>query len=223
MSAPRIGCEPERGPRPSLDASMFARRNELDALVHRAASGEQRAWSLLVRRFDATIRSVARRHGLAEADRDEVAQRTWLALYRHIGRLRSHPAVGGWLVTTARRESLKILAAAKREVLVEEPQPPEADDASPLEAEVLEAERRAALHRALAHVPEQERRLMRVMLREPAPTYDEISAALGIPKGSIGPTRGRCVARLRGDERFVCAVRGTVRRPLPGHDLSPST
>jgi RNA polymerase sigma factor (sigma-70 family) len=220
MTGQRIGCDGSRAPQPSLGASMFARRDDLDALVHRAAAGEQRAWTLLIHRFDATIRSVARQYGLIDADRDEVAQRTWLALYRHIGRLRSHPAVGGWLVTTARRESLKILAAARREVPVGEPQPLEPDDAPPPETRLMEAEQRAALRRALEDVPEHERRLMQVMLREPAPSYDEISEALGIPKGSIGPTRGRCVARLRGDERLVCAVRGTARRPLPGHDLA---
>ena len=73
------------------------------------------------------------------------------------------------------------------------------------------------MRRALDTVPEHERRLMRLLMREPAPSYDEVSAELGIPKGSIGPTRGRCVARLRGDQHLASVVHG---RPRPGHDLA---
>ena len=85
----------------------------VNALVHRAARGEERAWTLLVGRFDATVRSLARRYGLNDADRDEVAQRTWLALFRHIERLTTHPALAGWLITTARNECLRVIAVAQ--------------------------------------------------------------------------------------------------------------
>ena len=150
---PSITCELARAERVPVEIRRLTGRDDLDALVHRAASGEERAWTLLVGRFDKTIRSLARRYGLSTPDSDEVAQRTWLAVYRHIDRLRSHPAVAGWMTTTARHECLRVLAARKRELPVEEPVDGHEADHAPLDREILEAERREALHRALETVP----------------------------------------------------------------------
>ena len=205
---PRITCELARSEGVPVEIKRLAGRDDLDALVHRAASGEERAWTLLVGRFDKTIRSLTRRYGLSKPDSDEVAQRTWLALYRHIERLRTHPAIVGWLTTTARNECLRVLATRKREMPVEDPIAGHEADFAQLDHDILEAERREALHRALETVPEHEQRLMRLLLHEPQLSYDEISAALGIPKGSIGPTRGRCVARLRRHQELVRVVEG---------------
>jgi RNA polymerase sigma factor (sigma-70 family) len=196
--------------------STLVRRDDLRTLVHRAAAGDERAWTLLVGRFDATIRQVARRHGLTESDRDEVAQRTWCALLRHIDRVHTHPALAGWLITTARRECLRVLAAGRRERPTDTVEDRVADDPA-LDERLLAEERHRALHAAIDRVPEHERRLLRLMLSRPDLSYDEIGALLDLPKGSIGPTRGRCVARLRGDCVLVGVVHG---RPAPGHDLA---
>jgi RNA polymerase sigma factor (sigma-70 family) len=131
----------------------------------------------------------------------------WLILVRHIGRLRNHPAVAGWLVTTARRECLKVLAANHRELPVDDPTASSEPEAPHIDEEMLATERSAALRRALECAPDHEQRLMWLLLREPDLSYDEISATLGIPKGSIGPTRGRCLARLRTDRRLCAVVR----------------
>jgi RNA polymerase sigma factor (sigma-70 family) len=203
---PSITCELVRTERVPAQLSLRGGHNDIGPLVDRAARGEERAWTLLIGRFDAMIRSVARRYGLSAYDRDEVAQRTWLALYRHIERLRSHPALAGWLTTTARNECLRVLAAGKREFPVEEPVGGREADDAPVDDQLLAAERREALDRALETVPEHERRLMRLLLQEPQLSYDEISAALGVPKGSIGPTRGRCLARLRDNDHLVSAI-----------------
>jgi RNA polymerase sigma factor (sigma-70 family) len=213
VSGSRTTCAVARSER----TISLARQNDVNALVHRAAAGEQRAWTLLVGRFDATVRGLARRYGLSDADRDEVAQRTWLALYRHIDRLKEHPAVAGWLITTAKNECLRVIAARKREVPVEEPIGGREPDEASVEDELFAAERREALRRAVESAPEHERRLVEMLLHEPPLSYDEISAALRIPKGSIGPTRGRFVARLRGDRHLASVVHG---RPVPGHDLA---
>jgi RNA polymerase sigma factor (sigma-70 family) len=191
----------------SAVAIPSGRRDELGLLLERAAQGDQRAWSALVARFDRAIHAVARRHGLCVADQDEVAQRTWLAFVRHIGRLRDHPAVAGWLITTARRECVRLLSASGREIPSESPASVHEPLAPPIDDEVLTAERRDALHRALEAVPVHEQRLMRLLLTRPELSYDEISAVLGMPKGSIGPTRGRCIARLREDRQLteICA------------------
>ena len=192
-------------------------RDDLNALAHRAASGDERAWQLLIGRLDATLKAVTRRFALSPADRDDVAQRTWLALLRHVGRLTDHPAIAGWLATTARHECLRVLASTRREIPVDEPDLGSLPDHASPDDELLAAERRAALHRALNRVPEHEQRLMRFLLSKPDLSYDEVSSALGIPKGSIGPTRGRCVARLRDDRHLSGVVHGV---PHPGHDLT---
>jgi RNA polymerase sigma factor (sigma-70 family) len=210
--APRTTCTAVRTP----SAQRPLRREDVGTLVHRAAGGDQHAWRLLIGRFDATIRSVARRHGLNDADRDEVAQRTWLALSRHIGSLRSHPAIAGWLLTTARHESLRVLASRRRELPCEDPIEGREPESEPIDEQLIAAERANALHGALARVPVHEQRLLRLMVTHPELSYDELSAKLGIPKGSIGPTRGRCISRLRGDRHLASVVHG---RPLPGHDL----
>ena len=214
MTMPRTTCTSARE---QFAGVPRARHDDVNALVHRAARGEERAWTLLVGRFDATVRSLARRYGLNDADRDEVAQRTWLALFRHIERLTTHPALAGWLITTARNECLRVIAARRREVPVDEPIAGREADECRIDDELLEAEQREALRRAVDGVPEHERKLMQLLLQEPPLSYDEISATLGIPKGSIGPTRGRCVARLRGDRHLASVIHG---RPMPGHDLA---
>ena len=214
MTMPRTTCTSARE---QFAGVQRARHDDVNELVHRAARGEERAWTLLVGRFDATVRSLARRYGLNDADRDEVAQRTWLALFRHIERLTTHPALAGWLITTARNECLRVIAARRREVPVDEPIAGREPDQRRIDDELLEAEQREALRRAVDGVPEHERKLMQLLLQEPPLSYDEISAKLGIPKGSIGPTRGRCVARLRGDRHLASVIHG---RPMPGHDLA---
>ena len=78
-------------------------------------------------------------------------------------------------------------------------------------------ERREAIRQAILRLPAHERRLVALLLREPDLTYQEVSAMLSIPKGSIGPTRGRCIARLRGDRHLLNVITG---RPQPGHDLA---
>ena len=192
------------------------RGSDANALVQAAAAGDQRAWGLLVARFDVTIRAQARRHGLAPHDRDEVAQRTWLALHRHVDKLGTHPAIGGWLILTARRESLRVLAASKRELPAEDPVAGRESTDPPIDDALLASEREA-IRQAILRLPVHERRLVALLLREPDLTYQEVSAMLSIPKGSIGPTRGRCIARLRGDRHLVNVITG---RPQPGHDLA---
>jgi RNA polymerase sigma factor (sigma-70 family) len=210
----RITCPVE----PGDSRTPLPRRDDVPTLVHRAAAGEERAWTLLVQRFDATIRSVARGYRLNDADRDEVAQRTWLALVRHIAQVRDQAALAGWLVTTARRECLKVLGASERTLPIDDTVVEASATDEPLEERLLAQERHDALHRALADVPEHQRRLMRLLLNEA--DYDEVSATLGIPKGSIGPTRGRCIARLRQHSALADVVNAARSRPLPGHDLN---
>jgi RNA polymerase sigma factor (sigma-70 family) len=181
---------------PSVAVSPAA-EEPLDALIRRAHSGDQAAWDVLVARYASLVWSVARAHRLAPADAADVAQTTWLRLVEHLGRLREPERLPAWLVTTARRECLRLLQQGRREYpdtvtdgLVDE------QDA-PVDAGLLADERDATLWRCFRRLSEQCQLILRILMAAPPPTYADISAALGIPVGSIGPTRGRCLERLR--------------------------
>ena len=180
-----------------LDAREVERlRRLLNEMVAAAAEGDQAAWSDLVARFRGRVIRVARGHGLDAHQADDVAQETWLRLYRNLGNVRDPFSLGAWIETTARRESLRVLAGRRREELtgddvgIDLPALDGTDDA------VLE-ERKAALARGMMKLNGRQRALMQSLLVEPAPSYADVSVRVGIPIGSIGPTRGRCVRRLR--------------------------
>ena len=184
----------------SLTDRQAARRGErgTEALVAAAAAGEPQAWSQLIDRYAVLIRSVCRAHRLADADTDDVAQLTWLRAVEHIGRLRDPDRFGAWIGTTARHECLRVLRGGKRVVpTADEIQGPLFAEHADPEETALAAERRAAVREALAVLPPRQRTLLRLLHSEPAPSYEAIGSALGMPVGSIGPTRGRALERLR--------------------------
>lgn len=181
------------------------RRDDITTLVLGAKRGDQAAWDALVARFGVTIRAVARRHRLSQADQDDVAQRTWLLLVEHLHSIRDPRALAQWLATTARRECLRVLEASRREIPVDD-LPAEQSDPGLVHEEAARAERGAALRRAVDVLPGRQRTLMRTLLAHPNSTFDEMSSALGIPRGSLGPTHGRCVARLRRDPHLARIV-----------------
>ena len=184
----------------SLTDRRAAQRGERDtaSLVEAAAAGEAQAWQELIDRYAVLIRSVCRSHRLCEADGEDVAQLTWLRAVEHIGRLRDPERFGAWVATTARRECLRVLQGRKRVV-------PTCDEVrNPLfaahvdEEEIaVAAERRAAVRQALTVLPSKQQTLLRLLHSEREPSYDVISSTLGMPIGSIGPTRGRALERLR--------------------------
>ena len=185
----------ERVPRPEPDDSSL----DVAWLVRRAAAGDRSAWERLVAQYARLIWAMTRDFRLAESDAADVAQVTWLRLLEHIDRL-EHPArVGSWLVTTARHECLRSVAAQKR--MVPGGDGLALDDVARHEPEIDErllAEERAEVVRdALARLPWRWQRLIELQMADPPASYAEISEQLGLPVGSIGPTRGRCLARLR--------------------------
>lgn len=183
----------------------------MSELVALAADGDQGAWREIVGRYSGLVWSVARSHNLSHTDADEVSQTTWLRLVEHLGRLREPERMGGWLAATARHESARVLRRAGRELLDDAPADgPDftSSDPSP-EALVLESERRELLMQALGELSDRCRRLLRVLASSPPPSYAEVSEALGIPVGSIGPTRARCLENLR----RVLVAQGAIPHP----------
>jgi RNA polymerase sigma factor (sigma-70 family) len=184
----------------------FSARSDLSCLARNAADGDEFAWSELVRRLDGVLRGVARRYRLAAADVDDVVQTTWLRAVDHLGRLNDPGAIAGWLIVTARREAMRTLQRGVREVLTDDTS--EFDDPDPASPDmlVIERERRMALHGAVERLSGRQRVLLTSMLASPAPTYEQLSARLAMPVGSIGPTRDRALARLRDDPDLTRAV-----------------
>jgi len=170
--------------------------------VKGAADGDRAAWESLVDAYGGLIWAITRNHRLLAGDAADVSQTVWLRLLENIERLNDPGRVGAWLATTARRECLRVSARRKRTVLVAderdlEPDPLYARTAVELDDGLLLAERDEALRAAFETLNPRCRELLRLMLLDPAPSYEEISAALDMPVGSIGPTRGRCLDKLR--------------------------
>jgi RNA polymerase sigma factor (sigma-70 family) len=165
--------------------------------VRLAASGERAAWEAIVDRYEGLLWGIARGHRLDEASASDVVQATWLALLEHLDDLRNPDALSGWLATTARHESLRVLRDRGRQIPTEDDRMPEDAVPAVAEARLLAEERDTALWRAFATLSARCQALLRVLAADPAPSYEEVGAALDMPVGSIGPTRGRCLATLR--------------------------
>ncbi len=185
-----------------MTVALAARRRldeaQVAALVRSAAAGTEQAWEQLVDEFGGLIWAVARSHRLRDADAADVVQMTRTRLVEHLDRLSDPGRVGAWLATTARRECLRQLHNGGRETLVgDEGALPEPVSPESVESELLCAERDEALWRGFARLRTSDQALLRLLIAEPRPGYDEIAAALDMPIGSIGPTRARALERLR--------------------------
>jgi RNA polymerase sigma factor (sigma-70 family) len=184
---------------------------ELERAVMAASLGDRTAMSDLVERFAPRVRAVARAHRLAAHDVEDVMQTTWLRLLQRVDTVRNPSALGSWLETTARRESLRVLKANSRE----RPTNNEAVFdalAPPVDEQPLKAAGLASLAVVLERLSSHQRELLSMLFADPAPSYAEISRALGMPIGSIGPTRARCLRRLRENEHLG-DVGDAYRRP----------
>jgi RNA polymerase sigma factor (sigma-70 family) len=169
------------------------------ALVARAAGHDQDAWNELVERYSPLVWAICTRYRLSSHDIEDVNQNVWLRLVEQLGNLREPAALPGWLATTTSRECLRVLRADRRNDrfgAMPDELPPRLD-AAMIEEEIIVAERNAALRAAFAELPAQCRQLLAMFIGDPPHSYAEISVILGIPHGSIGPQRARCLERLR--------------------------
>jgi len=187
---------------PALTQQASRGRDDLvvTGLLTRARNGEQQAWDALVERYAPLIWSICRRYRLEAADAQDAAQNVWLQVMDHLDGLRDPAALPGWLATTTRRECGRILRTARRpcdpaHALAAGTIPD--DHAQAAEQDLLTAERHAALREAFGQLPPGCQQLLALLTHDPALPYAEISARLGIPAGSIGPSGRRCLDKLR--------------------------
>lgn len=200
--------DPSRDPRvPDESLSDIDERTDAD-LIARCAEGDERAWHELVERYGGLVHATIRRAGVHAADHDDVFQTVFAILFRRLGTLHDVQALPKWMITTTVRESWR---AIRRRALQ-----PGAQTLTEREATVPSsaagvvqgsesAEVRAAVREALAGIGQRCRRLLELLFGSAhPPDYAAVSRLLGIPVGSIGPTRARCLAKLEK------ALRGTA-------------
>lgn len=168
---------------------------EIAELVKRAAAGEPEAWNSLVTRFNGLVWAIIRQHRLSREDAEDVAQVAWLRLLEGLGSLREPSRVGAWLATTTRHECLRVIRLRRRmtwEVVDPEPQP----DPGPSPADVVTARDHMRAVFAIVRTlgPRCQQLLTLSAYKLP---YREIAKLMGMPVGSIGPIRLRCLNQLR--------------------------
>ncbi len=183
-------------------------------LVTRARNGDKQAWDALVERYAPLIWSICRGYRLGRADADDVGQSVWMCLVDQLDKIRDPAALPGWLATTTRRECWRVVGAARGPnavVCALDAETIPDGQAEAVEQKLLAAERHAALREAFTHLPLEGQRLIAMLIEDPPVPYAQISAKLGIPVGSIGPSRGRCLDKLRRDPAIAALINAEPR------------
>jgi len=186
--------------RAAQEPAMDDDASPIASLVAAAAAGDQQAWRELVDRYSPLLVTVIRRFRLSPSETEDVAQTVWLRLVEYLGDLREPRAIPRWIITTGRRESIRYLSTEHRfrpsDPMNAEYQSVAAGGEDPDE-ELFRLERHEALLAGLAELPARQRELLLLLVKDPPPSYAEISERTGIPVGAIGPTRARALERLR--------------------------
>jgi RNA polymerase sigma factor (sigma-70 family) len=203
------GIEKERsgyGSDTEISSGADAAPNPED-LVTRIRGGDDLAWRDLSDQYEPLLRWLARQHGLSADDASDAVQLTWLRCLEHIDQLTRADRLGAWLATICRRECIRLATKGRREVTVGGPDlvylvEARPEDADPY-AEAARSDERDRLHRAIVALPERQKMVIAELLRQEGQSYLELSHRLGLPVGSIGPTRQRAFSRLRRDGRLA--------------------
>ncbi|MFI5689509.1 RNA polymerase sigma factor [Streptomyces sp. NPDC051636] len=175
---------------------------DLGRLMDRCREGDGRAWEQLIHVYSPVVWTVVRSHGLKQADCEDVYQLTWQRLVEHIHTLKQPGRVAAWLVTVAKREAISRARQARRMVSVPDPADylHAADMTVPAPEEWTVARSDSErLRKAIRNLPEEHQALLGLLFAEPPLSYDYIAEAVGMARGSIGPTRRRILAKMRGE------------------------
>ncbi|MGI9004342.1 MAG: RNA polymerase sigma factor [Pseudonocardia sp.] len=170
---------------------------DVTELLRRAAAGHQGAWAELTRRYTPLLRARARRYRLQEADELDAIQTTWLRLAENVHRIHTPKHLAGWLATVISRECLLTLRRSARTVLADEVVLSVQDAAPGPEQTVIDAYSRAVVRDAVAELPPQRQALLGALFAGDGKPYTQIARDVGMPSGSLGPTRARTLTELR--------------------------
>jgi RNA polymerase sigma factor (sigma-70 family) len=187
----------ESGPA-SVRASQRDRADRITALIAAARQGSDDAVGELVTEFSPLLWHVARAAGLSSGDAEDVLQTVWMRLLEHLDDIRTPAALGGWLVVTTKREAWRVRAAERKQVPADTDFFVTLPDRGPgSDGKALLDDQRRTLWEAIRQLSPRCQELLRIIAFVPQADYAAVAAKLGMRIGSIGPTRGRCLAKLR--------------------------
>jgi RNA polymerase sigma factor (sigma-70 family) len=179
-------------------AGLPDRSARLATMMTAARTGDEAALGSIVTELSPMLWQVARAAGLGASDAEDVLQTVWLRLVSHLHAIRDTSALIAWLVVTTRREAWHVRAAGRRQLPAEQDWFAARPDRSPgAEDRVVIDDQHRALWSAVAQLSPRCQELLRIVAFVPRPDYTAVAARLGMPVGSVGPTRGRCLAKLR--------------------------
>jgi RNA polymerase sigma factor (sigma-70 family) len=174
------------------------------------------AWRFMTERYEPLLRWLARRYGLSAQDAEDAIQLTWLRCLEHSDQLTDAGKLDGWLATICRRECIRLATKAQREVPLTEPEMGRLLDDRPAQcdpcAEAALRDQCARLRDAIMALPARQRSVLVELLKREEQSYLDLSRRLGVPVGSIGPTRQRAITRLRLDPRLADVASGISDR-----------
>jgi len=186
-------------PRPvTVRANQAGRAARMANLLSAARAGSEDAIGQIVSELSPLLWQVARSAGLSQGDAEDVVQTAWMRLITHLDGIHDAAALTGWLVTTTKREAWRVRAAGRKQLPADQDVFADLPDQGPGSEEqvILDGQRRA-LWLAIGQLPRRCQELLRMIAFTPRPDYAAVATALGMPVGSVGPTRGRCLAKLR--------------------------
>jgi RNA polymerase sigma factor (sigma-70 family) len=173
-------------------------RIRVDELLPAAAAGDADAWDEIFRAYTPVVRAVVHRYRVPPAVAADVCQTVWARLLENAHRIRDPRCLPSWLATTTRRECMRVLRGDAVQYPVDD-LTEHADPAPSPEDRCVRASRDRLLRQAIGRLPERDQRLLGALMEDPRPSYRAVSAIVPMPVGSIGPTRARALARLRGE------------------------
>ena len=176
-------------------------------LVGRIRNGDSSAWRELVDQYEPLLRRLARQYRLSSQDMEDAVQLTWLRCLEHIDQVTHADRLRGWLATVCRRECIRLATKGRREIALGEQRVTRLVDHGQEErdpgAEMARRDAHDRLSRAIKALPQKQQLVLAELLKEESRSYLDLSGRLGLPMGSIGPTRQRAIARLRQDPRLA--------------------
>ena len=191
---------------------MIATMDVADLLAS-AARGDQSAWNALVQRYMPLVYSVTRKLNLTQPEAEDVSQTVWLKLIEHLDSIKTPAALPGWIATTTRNAAISALRSGRRTQPVDPAPGGMLDRTSTshnVENDVMRFEQFQALRSAIDQLRPDYRQLILLMLDDPPHSYEEIGELMGIPATSVGPTRARCLKKLRSSSQFASLLEGPL-------------